>query len=290
MSSAGKQFREAVKSAQPLQVVGVINAYFAVMAEKVGFQALYLSGAGVANASLGLPDLGMSELEDVLTDAQRIVRATSLPLLVDIDTGWDNITQTIQVFEAAGVAAVQIEDQIAAKRCGHRPNKVLVRTQEMVERVKEAVAARKQDDFVIMARTDAVAVEGMDAAIARAQAYVDAGADMIFAEALTDLSQYRTFKDQLSVPILANMTEFGKTQLFHKQDLYQAGADIVLYPLSTFRSASAAVLSVLESIHTRGDQNAILDLMQTRESLYDFLNYEKLEQDLDKTLKHERQG
>ncbi|QQO82095.1 methylisocitrate lyase [Shewanella algae] len=282
--SAGLRFRQALAKAKPLQIVGTTNAYFALMAKQSGVQALYLSGAGVANASYGLPDLGMTSMNDVLIDAGRITSATELPLLVDIDTGWGgafNIARTIKEFEKAGVAAVHMEDQVSQKRCGHRPNKAVVSTEEMVDRIKAAVDARTDENFVIMARTDAVAVEGLDAGIERAQAYIEAGADMIFAEALTELDQYRRFKAAVNAPILANMTEFGKTELFNKEQLAEAGADMVLYPLSTFRAANLAALKVMQALMADGHQRNVVDAMQTREELYKFLGYHHYETKLD---------
>ncbi|TKB54935.1 methylisocitrate lyase [Ferrimonas aestuarii] len=283
-ATPGQRFRDAVANAKPLQIVGTINAYMALMAEQSGHQALYLSGAGVANASFGLPDLGMTSMNDVVTDAARITAATDLPLLVDIDTGWGgafNIARTVREFERAGVAAVHMEDQVAQKRCGHRPNKAVVSIEEMCDRIKAAVDARQDDSFVIMARTDAVAVEGLESGIERAQAYLEAGADMIFAEALTELDHYRQFKANVNAPILANMTEFGKTELFDKQDLFEAGADMVLYPLSAFRAANLAALKVYESLKQDGHQRNQVDNMQTRMDLYKFLGYHDYEQKLD---------
>ncbi len=283
-TTPGQRFRNAVATAKPLQIVGTVNAYFALMAERVGHQALYLSGAGVANASYGLPDLGMTSLNDVLIDAGCITSATELPLLVDIDTGWGgafNIARTIKEMEKVGVAAVHIEDQVAQKRCGHRPNKAVVSIEEMCDRIKAAVDARTDDSFVIMARTDAVAGEGIQAGIERAQAYLEAGADMIFAEALTELDHYRQFKAQVKAPILANMTEFGKTELFDKEDLFEAGADMVLYPLGAFRAANAAALAVFEALKNDGHQRSQVEKMQTRKDLYDFLNYHSYEDKLD---------
>lgn len=283
-ATPGQRFRDAVANAKPLQIVGTINAYMALMAEQSGHQALYLSGAGVANASFGLPDLGMTSMNDVVTDAARITAATDLPLLVDIDTGWGgafNIARTVREFERAGVAAVHMEDQVAQKRCGHRPNKAVVSIEEMCDRIKAAVDARQDDSFVIMARTDAVAVEGLESGIERAQAYLEAGADMIFAEALTELDHYRQFKAKVNAPILANMTEFGKTELFDKQDLFEAGADMVLYPLSAFRAANLAALKVYESLKQDGHQRNQVDNMQTRMDLYKFLGYHDYEQKLD---------
>ncbi|MGL4747423.1 MAG: methylisocitrate lyase [Shewanella sp.] len=289
--SAGLRFRQALANSKPLQIVGTTNAYFALMAEQTGFQALYLSGAGVANASYGLPDLGMTSMNDVLIDAGRITSATKLPLLVDIDTGWGgafNIARTIKEFEKIGVAAVHMEDQVSQKRCGHRPNKAVVSTEEMVDRIKAAVDARTDPNFVIMARTDAVAVEGLEAGIERAKAYIAAGADMIFAEALTELDQYRHFKAQVKAPILANMTEFGQTQLFNKEELAQAGADMVLYPLGTFRAANQAALKVMQALINDGHQRNVLDTMQTRADLYKYLGYHAFEDKLDQLFSQDK--
>ncbi|MDH1472100.1 methylisocitrate lyase [Shewanella sp. GD03713] len=289
--SAGLRFRQALANSKPLQIVGTTNAYFALMAEQTGFQALYLSGAGVANASYGLPDLGMTSMNDVLIDAGRITSATKLPLLVDIDTGWGgafNIARTIKEFEKAGVAAVHMEDQVSQKRCGHRPNKAVVSTEEMVDRIKAAVDARTDPNFVIMARTDAVAVEGLEAGIERAKAYIAAGADMIFAEALTELDQYRHFKAQVNAPILANMTEFGQTQLFNKEELTEAGADMVLYPLGTFRAANQAALKVMQALMNDGHQRNVLDTMQTRADLYKYLGYHAFEDKLDQLFSQDK--
>ena len=286
--SAGARFRQALKDNQPLQVVGTINAYTAIMAERIGHQAIYLSGAGVANASYGLPDLGMTSLDNVLEDVRRITAASSLPLLVDIDTGWGgafNIARTIKEMIRAGAAAVHIEDQVAQKRCGHRPNKEIVSKEEMVDRIKAAVDARTDDDFFIMARTDAFAQEGLEAAIERAQACIEAGADGIFAEAVTELEHYRAFKDALNVPILANITEFGKTRLYNKAELAESGADMVLYPLSAFRAMNKAAENVYNSILSNGDQQAVVDTMQTRAELYDYLNYHEFEDKLDALFK-----
>lgn len=283
--SAGARFRSALANEKPLQIVGTINAYMALMAERSGFKALYLSGAGVANASFGLPDLGMTSMNDVLIDAERITAATQVPLLVDIDTGWGgafNIARTIRAFERGGVAAVHMEDQVAQKRCGHRPNKAVVSIAEMVDRIKAAVDARTDENFVIMARTDALAVEGLDSALERAAAYVAAGADMIFAEAVTELPQYDLFKQAAGVPILANMTEFGKTELFDKGHLADHGVDMVLYPLSAARAANQAALNVYQQLRHDGHQRAVVDTMQTREALYDFLGYHHYEQTLDR--------
>ncbi|WP_078084313.1 methylisocitrate lyase [Microbulbifer mangrovi] len=286
--SAGARFRQALNDNQPLQVVGTINAYTAIMAERIGHQAIYLSGAGVANASYGLPDLGMTSLENVLEDVRRITAASSLPLLVDIDTGWGgafNIARTVKEMIRAGAAAVHIEDQVAQKRCGHRPNKEIVSKEEMVDRIKAAVDARTDDDFFIMARTDAFAQEGLEAAIERAQACIEAGADGIFAEAVTELEHYRAFKDALNVPILANITEFGKTKLYNKAELAESGADMVLYPLSAFRAMNKAAENVYTSILANGDQQAVVDTMQTRAELYDYLNYHEFEDKLDALFK-----
>jgi methylisocitrate lyase len=272
--SAGARFRGAVKAHHPLLVAGVINAYAAILAEKTGFKALYLSGAGVANASFGLPDIGLTTLEDVLLDARRIVASTSLPLLVDADTGWDDPARTVREMIKAGVAAIHIEDQVEAKRCGHLPGKQLVPAAAMVKRVRAAIAGRTDPAFVIMARTDAAASEGLDAAIARACQYRDAGADMIFAEALTNLTQYRRFADAVRVPVLANITEFGKTPLFTANQLASTRVSLALYPLSAFRAMNAAALRVYRTILKQGTQKRALRLMQTRAELYSFLDYE----------------
>lgn len=282
--SPGKKFRMALKASQPLQVVGTINAYSAMMAQQIGHQAIYLSGGGVANASYGLPDLGMTSLNDVLTDVQRITSACDLPLLVDIDTGWGgafNIAKTVKDMEKAGAAAVHMEDQVAQKRCGHRPNKEIVSTAEMVDRIKSAVDARTDPDFFIMARTDAFAQEGLEAAIARAQAYVEAGADGIFAEAIQTEAHYKAFCEALNVPVLANITEFGKTELWNKAQLADWGVAMVLYPLSAFRAMSKAAELVYQSILENGDQKAVVDNMQTRMELYDYLGYHDYEKKLD---------
>ncbi|ESP94141.1 MULTISPECIES: methylisocitrate lyase [Pseudoalteromonas] len=282
--SAGKKFRDALNANQPLQIVGTINAYSAIMAKQIGHQAIYLSGGGVANASYGLPDLGMTSLNDVIADVQRITSACDLPLMVDIDTGWGgafNIAKTIRDMEKAGAAAVHIEDQVAQKRCGHRPNKEIVSTEEMVDRIKAAVDARTDKDFFIMARTDAFAQEGLDAAIARAKAYVEAGADGIFAEAIQTEEHYRAFSEALDVPILANMTEFGKTELWNKKELADWGVGMVLYPLSAFRAMNKAAELVYRTLLNDGDQKAVVDTMQTRMDLYDYLGYHEYEQKLD---------
>lgn len=283
-STPGQRFRQALIDNKPLQIVGTINAYCAIMAERLGHQAIYLSGGGVANASYGLPDLGMTSLNDVLADVSRITAVTELPLLVDIDTGWGgafNIAKTIKDMIKAGAAAVHIEDQVAQKRCGHRPNKEIVSKQEMVDRIKAAVDARTDDSFFIMARTDAFAQEGLEKAIERAQACVEAGADGIFAEAIQTEEHYRAFSEALDVPILANITEFGKTELWNKAQLAEWGADMVLYPLSAFRAMNKAAENVYQSILEQGDQKAVLDTMQTRMELYDYLNYHDYEAKLD---------
>jgi methylisocitrate lyase len=282
--SQGAKFRAAIVNNDPLQIVGTITAYSAMMAEKVGHQAIYLSGGGVANASFGLPDLGMTSLNDVLDDASRITAASDLPLLVDIDTGWGgafNIARAIKSMEAAGVAAVHIEDQVAQKRCGHRPNKAIVPTQEMVDRIKAATDARINDEFFIMARTDAFQKDGLQAAIDRSQACIEAGADGIFAEAVYELSDYQAFADAISVPLLANITEFGATPLYNKSELANVGVDMVLYPLSAFRAMSKAALNVYQQVLTDGDQKAVIDTMQTRMELYEFLDYHSFEEKLD---------
>ena len=281
---AGAKFRAAVEAEKPLQVAGAINAYAARMAERVGFKAMYLSGGGVAANSLGMPDLGISTLEDVLIDVRRITDVTTLPLLVDIDTGWGsafNIARTIRSMIKAGAAAVHIEDQVGAKRCGHRPGKEVVAKEEMVDRVKAAVDARTDPSFVIMARTDALAVEGIDAAIDRAVAYVEAGADMIFPEAMTELAMYRRFRSAVTVPILANITEFGQTPLFTTDELRFADVDIVLYCCSAYRAMNAAALNVYRTIRREGTQKSVVPLMQTRAELYDFLGYHDYEKKLD---------
>ncbi|EHR39510.1 methylisocitrate lyase [Alishewanella jeotgali] len=282
--TAGQKFRAAITANSPLQIVGTINAYTAMMAERTGHQALYLSGAGVANASFGLPDLGMTSLNDVCEDIRRITAATSLPLLVDADTGWGgafNIARTVKEMTRAGAAGFHIEDQVAQKRCGHRPNKEIVSLDEMVDRVKASVDARTDESFFIMARTDALAQQGLDAAIERAIACQDAGADAIFAEAVHTLEQYQAFTSALKVPVLANITEFGQTPLYNKAELASVGVAMVLYPLSAFRAMNKAALNVYQSILANGDQKAVVDSMQTRAELYDFLNYHSFEQKLD---------
>ncbi len=288
--SRGKKFRDLVAIEKPLQVVGTVDAYSAIMAQKVGHKAIYLSGGGVAACSLGTPDLGITTLHDVLEDAKRITDASDLPLLVDVDTGWGgafNIARCVREMERANVAAIHIEDQVIQKRCGHRPNKMVVSTEQMCERIKSAVDARVDDNFVIMARTDALAVEGMESTVEKAAAFVEAGADMIFPEALNTLEQYQTFSSAVDVPILANITEFGATPLFNKSELHESGVDIVLYPLSAFRAMSKAALNVYEHILTDGDQKAVVDTMQTRMDLYDFLDYHQYEQKLDELFSKE---
>ena len=282
--SAGARLRAAVQEERPLQVVGAVNAYTAMLAERAGFRALYLSGAGVANASFGLPDLGVTTLNDVCEDVRRITAASSVPLLVDADTGFGSafsIQRTVRELIRAGAAGMHIEDQVQAKRCGHRPNKALVSTQEMCDRITASHDARGDDEFVIMARTDAHASEGADAAIERATAYVRAGADMIFAEALHELDEYRRFTQAVDVPVLANITEFGKTPLFTVDELSSVGVKLVLYPLSAFRAQSLAAQQVFEAIRRDGTQKAVVDTMQTRASLYDVLGYHDYERKLD---------
>ena len=283
--SAGARFRAALEAESPLQIVGTINAYTALLAERAGHKAIYLSGAGVANASFGLPDLAVTTLNDVCEDIRRIASATDLPLLVDADTGWGSalmIARTVREMTWAGAAACHIEDQVEIKRCGHRPGKALVETAEMCDRLKAATDGRIDEQFVIMARTDAHAVEGQQAAIDRAAAYVDAGADMIFAEALTTVDEYQQFTDEIKVPVLANLTEFGMTPLLTTDELAAAGVQMTLYPLSAFRAMSAAALKVYETIRKDGTQQAAVDSMQTREELYDVLGYAAYEEKLDK--------
>jgi methylisocitrate lyase len=282
--SAGTRFRAALEAEHPLQIVGTINAYAAMLAERAGFKAIYLSGAGVANASFGMPDLAMTTLNDVCDDVRRIATATDVPLLVDADTGWGSafmIGRTIREMTSAGAAGCHLEDQVAVKRCGHRPGKALVESEEMSDRLKAAVDGRSDDKFVIMARTDAHAVEGQQAAIDRAAAYVEAGADMIFAESLTTLSEYKQFTDVIKVPVLANLTEFGQTPLFTTEELPEVGVAMTLYPLSAFRAMSAAALNVYETIRKDGTQQAVVDTMQTRMQLYDVLGYQAYEDKLD---------
>lgn len=282
--SPGAQFRATLAEEKPLQIVGAINAYTARMAEATGFKALYLSGGGVAANSLGMPDLGISTMDDVLTDVRRITDVTSLPVLVDIDTGWGgafNIARTIRSMIKAGAAAVHLEDQVGAKRCGHRPGKEVVSADEMIDRIRAAVDARSDPNFVIMARTDALAKEGLTAAVDRAAAYVQAGADMIFAEAVTDTAMYGEFKKATGVPVLANITEFGQTPLYSKDELAAAGVDMILYCCSAYRAMNAAALSVFQTIREDGSQVKALDTMQTRADLYKFLDYHAYEQKLD---------
>ncbi|MGH8442557.1 MAG: methylisocitrate lyase [Nevskiaceae bacterium] len=282
--SAGARFRAAVKDERPLQVVGAINAYHARLAQATGYRAIYLSGGGVAAGSLGVPDLGISTMDDVLTDVRRITGVCDLPLLVDIDTGFGsafNIARTVKSLIRDGAAACHIEDQVQAKRCGHRPGKAIVPKDEMVDRVKAAVDAKTDRDFVIMARTDALAVEGLDAAIDRARACVEAGADMIFPEAMTELSMYKKFAEAVKVPVLANITEFGSTPLFTREELAAAGVGLILYPLSAFRAMNAAALKVYGAIRRDGTQKNVLDSMQTRNDLYQHLDYHAYEQKLD---------
>ena len=282
--SAGKKFREALKEESPLQIVGAVNAYSALQAKRVGYKALYLSGAGVANSSYGLPDLGMTMLEDVCIDIRRITSAVDLPLLVDADTGWGhafNIARTVKEMTKAGAAGIHLEDQVAAKRCGHRPNKELVSTEEMCDRIRAAVDAKTDPDFVIMARTDAHASEGQQSAIDRAKAYVEAGADMIFAEAILTLKEYKEFTDVIKVPVLANITEFGATPMFTTEELGSVGISMVLYPLSAFRAMNKAALTVYQDLREKGTQEGTLEIMQTRMELYDMLGYHEYENKMD---------
>jgi methylisocitrate lyase len=284
IESAGKAFRQAVAAEKPLQCVGAINAYHARLAEASGFKALYISGGGVAAGSCGIPDLGITTMEDVLTDLRRITDVTTLPVLVDVDTGWGgafNIARTVRSMIKGGAAAIHIEDQVQQKRCGHRPNKAIVPQDEMVDRIKAAVDAKTDPDFVIMARTDAMAVEGMQSAIDRACACVEAGADMIFPEAMNELAQYREFVDAVKVPVLANITEFGATPLFTTEELASVDVSIALYPLSAFRAANAAALKVYQALRADGSQQNVTDIMQTRMELYDYLGYHEFEQKLD---------
>lgn len=285
--SSGSKLKTALKAEKPLQVMGVINAYCALMAEQVGFKCLYVSGAGVANASYALPDLGITTLNDLIEDVRRIADATSLPLLVDADTGFGNafnIARTVQELSKAGAAALHIEDQVSAKRCGHRPNKALVSKEEMIDRIRAAVEAKIEPDFMIMARTDAIASEGIEKAIDRAQSYVAAGAEMIFAEAVTELEQYKQFTKAINVPVLANITEFGQTPLFTLDELRKAGVSLALYPLSAFRAMNAAALNVYKTIRQEGTQKELISLMQTRAELYEFLGYSEYEKKMDRLL------
>ena len=291
INTPGQLFRAAIAKEKPLQIIGAINAYHAKLAESSGFNAIYLSGGGVAAGSLGVPDLGITTLEDILIDIRRITDASSLHLLVDIDTGFGgafNIARTIKSVEKAGAAAVHLEDQIQAKRCGHRPNKAIVSLEEMTDRVKSAVDAKKDSNFCIMARTDALAVEGLNSALDRAHACVEAGADMIFPEAINDLETYKIFTDQLDVPVLANITEFGATPLFTTEELREVGISIVLYPLSPFRAMNKAALNVYRGIREEGTQKNLLEQMQTREELYDFLDYHHYEQKLDQLFQNDK--
>ena len=287
-TSAGAKFRKALTEESPLQVIGTINANHALLAKRAGFKAIYLSGGGVAAGSLGIPDLGITGLEDVLVDVRRITDVCDTPLFVDIDTGFGssafNIARSVRSINKAGAAAIHIEDQVGAKRCGHRPNKELVSKAEMVDRIKAAVDARVDDSFVIMARTDALAVEGIDAALDRANAYIEAGADALFPEAITDLPTYQKFTDVIKVPVLANITEFGMTPLFTTSELASVGVGIVLYPLSAFRAMNKAAENVYETVRKDGSQKAVLDTMQTREELYQRINYYEYEGALDKLL------
>ncbi len=291
LSSAGGRLRMAVADEQPLQIVGAINAYTARLAAACGFKALYLSGGGVAANSLGIPDLGISTMDDVLTDIRRITDACSLPLLVDADTGWGgafNIARTVRAFVKFGAAGLHIEDQVQSKRCGHRPGKEIVSQREMVDRVKAAVDARSDPSFVIMARTDALAVEGIDKAIERAVACVEAGADMIFPEAMTELPMYRRFKDAVGVPVLANITEFGQTPLYTREELASVGVDIVLHCCSAYRAMNAAALATYEAIRRDGTQKNVVDRMQTRADLYEYLDYHAYEAQLDRLFAEEK--
>ncbi len=284
MISPGKKFRELVASEKPLQCVGAINAYHARLAEASGFKSLYISGGGVAAGSCGIPDLGITTMEDVLIDLRRITDVTELPVLVDIDVGWGgafNIARTVRSMTKGGAAAVHIEDQVMQKRCGHRPGKAIVSQAEMVDRIKAAVDAKTDPDFVIMARTDALAVEGLQSAIDRASACAEAGADMIFPEAITDLEMYKQFIAAVEVPVLANITEFGSTPMFTTDELAGVGVSIALYPLSAFRAANAAALKVYQTLIAEGTQQNVLDIMQTRADLYDYLDYHSYEQKLD---------
>lgn len=293
MDSPGSRFRQAVHLERPLQIVGTINAYSALLAERAGYRAIYLSGAGVANSAFGIPDLGLTSLAEVCEEARRITAACSLPLLVDIDTGWGGalgIERTIRELTRAGVAAVHLEDQVAQKRCGHRPGKALVETAEMCDRVSAASKSRIDPSLVIMARTDAIAVEGIDAAIARAQSYVEAGADMIFAEAMTSPEQMKLFSQNITVPVLANMTEFGQTPLMSVDQLRECGISLALYPLSAFRAMSLAAIRVYETIRHQGSQQTMLDQMQTRQDLYDVLKYLEVEKRIDQLLSEEGKG
>ena len=284
-TTPGQVFRNAVKEESPLQVVGTINANHALLAQRAGYRAIYVSGGGVAAGSLGLPDLGISQMEDVLIDVRRITDVCELPVMVDVDTGFGasafNVARTVRAMQKAGAAAIHIEDQVGAKRCGHRPNKEIVGQQEMVDRIKAAVDARTDDSFVVMARTDALAVEGLQSALDRAHACVEAGADMVFPEAVTELPLYRKFTEATGVPVLANITEFGQTPLFTVEELRGAGVGLVLYPLSAFRAMNKAAEAVFQAIRRDGTQKEVLDLMQTRSELYDRIDYHRYERKLD---------
>jgi len=289
--SAGRKFRAAIAAEKPLQIPGAINAYAAMLAEHSGFRAIYLSGAGIANASYGLPDLGMTSMNDVLEDVRRVTAACSLPLLVDIDTGWGgafNISRTIKEMISAGAAAVHIEDQVAQKRCGHRPNKEIVSIEEMCDRIKAAVDAKTDPDFVVMARTDALAVDGFNAVVERAGRFVEAGADAIFAEAMTDIDMYKPVVEVARVPVLANLTEFGQTPLYTALQLREVGISMALYPLSAFRAMSKAALAVYSAIRNEGTQASVVNLMQTRMELYDHLGYHEYEKKLDELFQSNR--
>ena len=291
LPTPGERFRIALENEKPLQVVGTINAYHARLAEAVGYQALYISGGGVAAGSCGIPDLGITTMEDVLIDLERITNVTDKPVMVDIDTGWGgafNIARTVKSMIRSGAACVHMEDQVAEKRCGHRPGKAIVSTAEMQDRIKAAVDARTDDSFVLMARTDSLANEGLQASIDRACAYVEAGADMIFPEAMTELGMYQEFKDAVGVPILANITEFGQTPLFTTKELGGVGVDMVLYPLSAFRSMNAAALNTYQVLREEGTQQNVLDTMQSRNDLYEYLGYHEYEQKLDQLFKGEK--
>lgn len=284
-NSAGQRFRTALQQNKPLQIVGTINAYTALMATRIGHQAIYISGGACANASYGLPDLGITSMNDVLEDARRITAVTDTPLLIDIDTGWGgafNIARTVKESIRAGVSAVHMEDQVAQKRCGHRPNKEIVSCQEMIDRIKAAVDAKTDDDFFIMARTDSYAIDGLQASIDRASAYIEAGADGIFAEAMTSLEEYRAYHNVINAPLLANMTEFGMSPLFTKDELASSGVDMVLYPLTATRAMNKAAEIVYQDILEKGHQKDIVDHMQTRAELYEYLNYHEYEDTLDK--------
>jgi methylisocitrate lyase len=292
-NTPGHRFRAALTQEQPLQIPGVINAYCALLAGRAGFRAIYLSGAGVANASFGMPDLGMTSLTDVVADIDRITSVSDIPLLVDADTGWGHslsIARTVKSFIKSGAAAMHIEDQQAAKRCGHRPGKAIVSTSEMIDRIHACVDARTDESFVIMARTDSLASEGLEDSIERCRQYVEAGADMIFAEAITDTEQYRHFTSSIDAPVLANMTEFGQSPLMTVAELHEVGVDLVLYPLSAFRAMSAAANLVYNSIRNDGTQIGVIEQMQEREDLYEVLDYHKYEQQIDQILKRQKDG